>query len=142
MILGNLLNVQNNDIEESIKYCIKAVNEELDGLHPEQTCLIYTSYVYRVLKKMNVNVRMINTNNLGFDYNHFFNLVPDNRSFYLIDLTFSQFNNETMPILLKEGYQIVNDQEFNKYLDIVTQEHLKDFSLDDVYLGLKGMGGR
>ena len=142
MILGNLLNVKNNDIEKIIKSTIKDVNEELDGLHPEQTCLIYSSYVYRALKNVNINARIINTVDLGFDYRHFFTLVPDNKSFYIIDLTFSQFNNKTMPKLLKDGYQEVNDQEFNKYLDIVTKEHLKDYFLDEVYLGLKGMGGR
>ena len=142
MILGKLLNIQNNDIEKSIKLSINTVNEELDGLNPEQTCLIYSSYIYRNLKKMNINTRMINTLDLGFNYEHFFNLVPDNNSFYLIDLTFSQFNNEQMPNLLKNGYQIINDNEFNKYLDIVTQDHIKDFSLNDVYIGLKSMGGR
>ena len=87
MILGKLLNIQNNDIEKSIKLSINTVNEELDGLNPEQTCLIYSSYIYRNLKKMNINTRMINTLDLGFNYEHFFILVPDNNSFYLIDLT-------------------------------------------------------
>ena len=87
----NIMKVDQNKV---INDSIKNVNNELNGLTKDRMCKVYSSYVYNELKKNHVLARLINTSDLGFDYEHQFILVPINKltkDYYLIDLTYSQF---------------------------------------------------
>ena len=87
----NIMKVDQNKV---ISDSIKTVNNELNGLTKDRMCKVYSSYVYNELKKNHILARLINTSDLGFDYEHQFILVPINKltkDYYLIDLTYSQF---------------------------------------------------
>ena len=47
----NILNIKNQDIEEIIRDSIKEVKEKLKGLDYNQTCLIYSSALFEILKR-------------------------------------------------------------------------------------------
>lgn len=85
----NIMKVNQNKV---ISDSIKNVNDELNGLTKDRMCKVYSSYVYNELKKKHILARLINTNDLSFDYEHQFILVPINKltkDYYLIDLTYS-----------------------------------------------------
>lgn len=131
---NKLLNIKNINIERNIRGVILGVKDELSELTQNQTCMIYSSYVFRSLREKGVNAKIINTEKIGFLHKHYFVLVPDENKYFLIDLTFSQFGNKSMPILLKNGYQEINNNIFNNYLDIVTnnEEH-RELDINEVY---------
>ena len=87
-------------------------------------CKVYSSYVYNELKKNHILARLINTSDLGFDYEHQFILVPINKltkDYYLIDLTYSQFiknieDEKVFTELLNKGYQKINNELWIQYL--------------------------
>lgn len=140
---NKLLNIRNLDVEKNIINVISSVRKELSELTENQTCIIYSSYVFRSLREKGVNAKIISTQKIGFLHKHYFVLVPDQSKYYLIDLTYSQFSNNSMPNLIKNGYQEINDEIFNKYLDVVTeQEEHSDLSINEVYFECLIKGGR
>lgn len=130
----NIFNIKGQNIEEVIKDSIKEVIKELDGLEKNQTCLIYSSYLYNILKRKNVLVHLINTKDLGFNYEHQFLLVYDN-SYYLIDLTYIQFGDNSLGDLNNNYYMLVDDDILKYYLFVVTNEN-KDITLSSAFLGV------
>ena len=66
--------------------------------------------------------KIINTKDLGAEYEHLFNLVPINTmEYYLIDLTYPNFQNDKyFKELYDKGYEKVTD--LNSYYAIVTGE--------------------
>lgn len=111
----NIMKVNQNKV---ISDSIKNVNDELNGLTKDRMCKVYSSYVYNELKKKHILARLINTNDLSFDYEHQFILVPINKltkDYYLIDLTYSQFvknieDEKVFTELLNKGYQKINNE--------------------------------
>ena len=84
----NILNIRNQDIEVVIRDSIKEVKEKLRGLDYNQTCLIYSSALFEILKRKHILVHIINTLDLGYSYLHQFLLVYDGNKYYLIDILF------------------------------------------------------
>lgn len=102
---------------------IDDTKNELNGLVEERMCKIYSSYLYERLKRQHISVRIINTLDLGIDYEHYFLLVLNKMDgYYLVDLTFSQFNvkDDTFAKLEDTGYQVLDDNFLNKYLYVVS----------------------
>ena len=129
--LYDILNLTGNK-EDKIKSCIKKVKLELNDLVEEQTCKIYSSYVSDELYKNHVINRIIRTGDLS-SYDHHFVLVPkDGDNYFLIDLTYSQFKNDTFKNLLNDGYIVIKKDELNNYLRIVTSKSLNK-EIDDIY---------
>lgn len=129
--LYDILNLTGNK-EDKIKSCIKKVKLELNDLVEEQTCKIYSSYVSDELYKNHVINRIIRTGDLS-SYDHHFVLVPkDGDNYFLIDLTYSQFKNDTFKNLLSDGYIVIKKDELNNYLRIVTSKSLNK-EIDDIY---------
>ena len=50
----NILNIRNQDIEVVIRDSIKEVKEKLRGLDYNQTCLIYSSALFEILKRKHI----------------------------------------------------------------------------------------
>lgn len=129
-----LLNINCIDIEKSIKEAIKDTKDDIKGLSLERMCQVYTSYLFESLKRRHLIVRIINTKDLGLDFEHFFILVNDNvNGFYLCDLTFSQFNSDYFPDILRDGYQKITSIELNEYLTIVGKKEPSDIELEDLF---------
>lgn len=134
----NIMKVDQNKV---INNSIKNVNNELNGLTKDRMCKVYSSYVYNELKKNHVLARLINTSDLGFDYEHQFILVPINKltkDYYLIDLTYSQFvkNMEDEKIfteLLNKGYQKINNELWIKYLKNILKNNNVKSSIDEAF---------
>lgn len=134
----NIMNVDQNKV---INDSIKNVNNELNGLTKDRMCKVYSSYVYNELKKNHVLTRLINTSDLGFDYEHQFILVPINKltkDYYLIDLTYSQFvkNMEDEKIfteLLNKGYQKINNELWIQYLKNILRNNNVKSSIDEAF---------
>jgi hypothetical protein len=120
----NILNIKNQDIEEVIRDSIKEVKEKLKGLDYNQTCLIYSSALFEILKRKHILVHIINTLDLGYSYLHQFLLVYDGNKYYLIDLTYKQFNDNSLSDLNENGYIEIDDNIFKFYLKVVTNNDL------------------
>ena len=120
----NILNIKNQDIEEVIRDSIKEVKEKLQGLDYNQTCLIYSSALFEILKRKHILVHIINTLDLGYSYLHQFLLVYDGNKYYLIDLTYKQFNDNSLSDLNENGYMKIDDNIFKFYLKVVTNNDL------------------
>lgn len=120
----NILNIKNQDIEEVIRDSIKEVKEKLKGLDYNQTCLIYSSALFEILKRKHILVHIINTLDLGYSYLHQFLLVYDGNKYYLIDLTYKQFNDNSLSDLNENGYMKIDDNIFKFYLKVVTNNDL------------------
>lgn len=116
----NILNIKNQNIEEIIQESIKEVKENLQGLDYNQTCLIYSSALFEILKRKHILVHIINTLDLGYSFEHQFLLVYDGNNYYLIDLTYRQFNDNSLSDLNKNGYIKIDNNIFKYYLKVVT----------------------
>lgn len=129
------ISLKNN--EEELVKSIAIVEQKLKKLTEERMCKVYSSYLLRELLKHHVPSRLINTLDLGLDYEHVFVLVPKNEGgYFLADLTFSQFNskNDMFRKLSTDGYQLINDIDLNCYLNIITKQKLTcEFSLEDLF---------
>ena len=129
--LYDILNISGNK-EEKIKSCIDKVRIKLKDLTEEQTCKIYSSYLSDELNDNHVVNKIIRTGDFS-SYDHHFILIPkDSDNYYLIDLTYSQFNNDHFKELLDDGYIIVNKADLIIYLSIVTGQVI-DKEIDDIY---------
>ena len=120
----NILNIKNQDIEEIIRDSIKEVKEKLKGLDYNQTCLIYSSALFEILKRKHILVHIINTLDLGYSFEHQFLLVYDGNNYYLIDLTYRQFNDNSLSDLNKNSYIKIDNNIFKYYLKVVTNNDL------------------
>ena len=69
-------------------------------------------------------VHIINTLDLGYSYLHQFLLVYDGNKYYLIDLTYKQFNDNSLSDLNENGYIELYDNTFKFYLKVVTNNDL------------------
>lgn len=101
-------------------------------------CKVYSSYLHEELQKRHVPASIINTMEIGIDYEHIFILVSTNieEKYYLSDLTFNQFhtNENEFTKLLIDGYQIVDNSLFNKYLQIISNNKLDEpIYIDDAF---------
>ena len=132
MELNDLLNIRNINIEDTIKEVISSCKLELNGLTTNQTCKIWSSYIYEELRKRHVLVELLSTEDIEDAYIHYFNAIPYNCNYYVIDLTFKQFNSNELNYLSNNGYQLLNKEEQNKYLNIVAQKKNLDSSFDDL----------
>lgn len=130
-------NVRGINIENEIKDTIKSVREEYSNLITEQTCMIYSGLLCEALKDRHVSVRIVNTGDLDFRYEHMFLIANSGYlKYYLIDLTYSQFKDDSFKELLENGYQEIDNSNINKYLNIVTlNEKESSFKIDDLYYG-------
>ena len=120
----NILNIKNQNIEEIIQESIKEVKENLQGLDYNQTCLIYSSALFEILKRKHILVHIINTLDLGYSFEHQFLLVYDGNNYYLIDLTYRQFNDNSLSDLNKNSYIKIDNNIFKYYLKVVTNNDL------------------
>ena len=134
-LYDKITNIRKLDKNKIIKEVIKEVKCEYQKLTTKRTCVIYSGLIYILLNQRHISTRIINTKDLGFNFEHQFCLVPyQNKEYYLIDLTYDQFNNTNFNNLLQDGYIIINDLDFNKYLSIVTNSKSKDlYELDKVF---------
>ena len=125
--LYDLLNIKNVDIEKEIIASIKETKEELNGLTTNRTCKIYSSKLNEILKRKSSVNRLVDTKTKDMDYSHQFVIVPKNDSlFYVIDLTANQFNyNSLYDDMYNKGYMIMNDEEYNQYLDYIEFNNLE-----------------
>ena len=126
-----MTNISGNNIEKVILESINRVNNILKDLTKDLTCKIYNSYVFRELRDRHIPVRLVNTKDLGFSYEHYFVLVPNDNKYYIVDMTYGQFNINSE--LTKNGYQEIDNDSFNSYLRVVTRENSNGIMLDDVF---------
>ena len=134
-LYDKITNIRELDKNKVIEEVIKEVKLEYQKLTTKRTCVIYSSLIYILLNQRHISTRIINTRDLGFNFEHQFCLVPyQNKEYYLIDLTYEQFNNTSFNELLQNGYIIINDLDFNNYLNIITNGESKDlYELDNVF---------
>lgn len=133
--MDKILNIKNVNYEECIKKAIQKTKIELKDLDEERMCFIYSSYLYQNLLEFHLLARIIDTKDLGFSFSHRFVLVYDNNYYYLLDLTYKQFLNKDARFLklLKEGYQQINNTDFNYYLKNILTSELKNKDLEDAF---------
>ena len=125
MNFNDMINIYKKDNKEELKHAIIEVKKQLNGLSIDQTCKIYSSFLYDELLKRHVLCRLVNTASLGLNYEHWFVLVPDNNQNYLLsDLTFEQFHNQSFPELIEKGYQFMDNVSFNGYLRVFDDSNI------------------
>ena len=129
-----MLNIANKDQEAMFKLAIDKTKNELRGLTKEQMCMVYSSYLYNNLKDLSILAYIIDTTELGFNYLHRFILVPNNDTAYLLDLTYQQFIKDEDKVLTKlvtDGYQKIDNDTYNYYLNKVTREKNNHITLEN-----------
>lgn len=132
--LYDILNIKKIDIEQGIKDSIKTTKEELKEIPTKQNCFKYSKYLKHNLNKLNIVSRLIDTNSLGIDYEHYFVMVPKNSdTYYVIDLTYAQFGNDSyFNDLYTNGYELMDNVKFNAYLKRLSKEY-SFIPIDDAY---------
>ena len=142
-LYDRMLNIANIDKESIIRKAIENTKRDLDGLDYERMCLVYSSYLYENLKELSCLAYIIDTNDLGFDYEHRFILVPiDDSNYYLADLTYKQFGkeDEVLSKLYNDGYEKIDNDKYNYYLSKVTGSD-KDITIEEsLFREAKGLG--
>ena len=142
-LYDRMLNIANIDKESIIRKAIENTKRDLDGLDYERMCLVYSSYLYENLKELSCLAYIIDTNDLGFDYEHRFILVPiDDSNYYLADLTYKQFvkEDEVLSKLYNDGYEKIDNDKYNYYLNKVTGSD-KDITIEEsLFREAKGLG--
>lgn len=134
MELFNMMqNIRGINVEEEIKKAILKVRNELTCLTENQTCLIYSSYLFEDLKYRGINVRLINTMDLGLNFEHYFVLVKSADNYFLGDLTYSQFLDSNFNNLLIDGYMKLDNNILNEYLSLIDRKEITDFSCDYLF---------
>ena len=143
-LYDKIKNIYGLNNEEGLIKAITFTKKILSDLVEERMCKVYSSYLLNELKKQHIPAHMINTLDLGFNYEHVFILVPSNDDgYFLADLTFSQFNKNitTLTQLLNEGYQLINDNSFRDYLSIVLNEDITEqISINDIFYSSNVIG--
>ena len=138
-----MLNIANINKETIIKIAIDNTKKDLANLDYERMCLVYSSYLYENLKDLSCLAYIVDTTDLGLDYRHRFVIVPDNNSkYYLLNLTYKQFadNDERLNKLCNTGYQKIDDDIYNYYLNVVTNNS-KNITIDEsIFRESKGFG--
>lgn len=134
--LYDYINISGIPIEKRIELSIAETKKSLEGLDVNRTCIIYSNHVFSYLSKNHVVSKIINTKDLGAEYEHCFNLIPINSlEYYLVDLTYPQFQNDAIfKDLYEKGYEKVTDLNFYLYYAIVTGEQSK-VTIKDALLG-------
>lgn len=133
-LYDKMLNIANKDQEAMFKLAIDKTKNELRGLTKEQMCMVYSSYLYNNLKDLSILAYIIDTTELGFNYLHRFILVPNNDTAYLLDLTYQQFIKDEDKVLTKlvtDGYQKIDNDTYNYYLNKVTREKNNHITLEN-----------
>ncbi len=135
-LYDRMCNIKNNNIELQLQQSIADVRSKFSEIEEEKTCQFYTTALYRLLKEKNVMAHIINTSDLGYDYSHWFLLVPDFETCYLADLTFSQFSAYTLEFsdLLIAGYEKANNEFLDKYLSTVLNKKVDGSNIENLYL--------
>ena len=120
MKVEDIINIKNESIENRIEKAIKETKDELQDLTTETTCFIYSSILGEHLRKEHLANEIVSTTEFGYSYEHQFNVVMKNENtFYLIDLTYSQFQSDKFSELLQKGYMLISREQGREYLDIV-----------------------
>lgn len=120
MKVEELIHINKNNIEDSIKRAIDKTKDELYGLTTQSTCMIYSSYLSRNLYNEHIPNKLETTTKYKYPYHHQFNIVQKNKDeFYLIDLTYTQFQSTKFYELLQKGYILINSEEYLEYLEVV-----------------------
>ena len=133
MNINEMLNIDGKKVEDKIEDAIDETRRELDGLMTDLTCKIYSQYMKKNLNKQHAIHKVVNTLEFGFPYEHHFNVVMENdKNFYVVDLTYNQFQNPEFLDLIFKGYEKLSDEEFAQYLRIVGKDK-KDISFSSLF---------
>lgn len=139
-LFEKMTNICGIDQNLEIEKAIISTKTKLEKLTEERMCKVYNGLLLNELLLNHIPTRLVNTLDLGIDYEHFFLLIPHNKNvvggeYILADLTFSQFPfHEQFSKLLEKGYQEVKDNEFNDYLNKIAQKEISfTISLEEAY---------
>lgn len=136
-LYDRIKNIYGKDNEQELKKSITKIKDILSGLIEERMCKVYSRYLLKELNNRHVPARLINTLDLGLNYEHEFILVPSNTTgYFLSDLTFSQFNNKSKELseLLIKGYQYIDNKTFNRYINVISKETINNnLTPDDLF---------
>ena len=133
--LYEYMNIGSIPIEKRLQLSIAETKKALDGIDPKGACALYSRHLFSYLSKNHIVSKIVNTKDLGAEYEHFFVIIPINTmEYYLVDLTYQQFKNDKVfKELYEKGYEKVTDLNFYLYYAIVTGEQSK-ISIKDVFL--------
>ena len=133
--LYDILNISNIPLEKRLELSIAETKKVLKGVDIKGACASYSRHLFSYLNQNHVVSKIVNTKDLGADYEHFFVIVPINTlEYYLVDLTYPQFENDKLfKELYEKGYEKVTDLNFYLYYAIVTGEQSK-VTIQDIYL--------
>ena len=137
----NILNITNKNIEQEIINTVEETKEELKNLTTEATCKIYSSYIKGSLDEKHILNKIINSKkDLDCSYEHEFVIVPDNKDYYLVDLTYPQFgiDNELWK-LYEFGYEKMTNEKWKHYLHTISKNDYTNIELKDIIYKHKGV---
>ena len=135
-LIDKIFNIEDINYEECIKKAILKTKLELQSLDEERMCLIYSSYLYQNLLEYHLLAHLIDTKDLGFSFCHHFVLAYDVIDYYLMDLTYKQFLRKDAIFLklLSDGYQKIDNLQFNHYLKSILRNEFIKKDLNDIFV--------
>ena len=135
-LIDKIFNIEDINYEECIKKAILKTKLELQSLDEERMCLIYSSYLYQNLLEYHLLAHLIDTKDLGFSFSHHFVLAYDGIDYYLMDLTYKQFLRKDAIFLklLSDGYQKIDNLQFNHYLKSILRNEFIKKDLNDIFV--------
>ena len=133
--LFEYINISNLPLEKRIKLSIEETKRLLKDVDINRACATYSRHLFSYLSQNHVVSKIVDTKELGAEYEHYFVIVQINTyEYYLIDLTYPQFKNDKLfKELYEKGYEKVTDLNFYLYYGIVTGEQSK-ITIQDVFL--------
>lgn len=135
-LYDRMLNINNKDIETAIK---KIINKNKTIItNPEGMCMVSSNLIYNDLLEAHIPCKIINTKELGLGYEHEFIITKDKEVYYLIDITYSQFQNKGTLLnteLLANSYIKIDNNTLVTYLNSIPNTHkIDNINLDNLYL--------
>lgn len=141
MDLDRIKNIRSIDLEAELKEAIDAVNKMLNGLTKERMCKVYSSYLFKELRSRHVPSRIINTLDLGFNYEHEFVMTPaTDGKYFLIDLTIEQFEPfvKDLEDLYNNGYIKADNNTLITYFNVILKiRNLDNCDMDNLFYGTR-----
>lgn len=130
------INPKQDNLEEIVSRTIKDYLEEMPS-DIEGLCQVHSLNIKELLKTKNIKSYLVNTLNLGANYEHYFLLVDTlEENLILIDVTYAQFNSTNKKLITKnlsdfpsnilcqtnEGKKIYINLINNKYCSLNIEE--------------------
>lgn len=118
--MTDIINILGVNQEKAIQESVVDTIFKYQDLTIYRTCKIFSGEVTSQLRRRHIVSRYVDTADLGYDYSHCFNIIPAGENeYYVIDLTYRQFQSDQFQELRKKGYTKMDSDALVEYIETV-----------------------